>query len=79
MSGSDCTSVDGCGPALTTIEKGNAHEIKCENGPNSQCASLCPDDSSDDIANALKYTNNCATEDDSLCDKPDSYNPRRSC
>ena len=81
MSGSDCTSADGCGPALTTINAGKAREIKCKNGPTSQCASLCPDDSQEDITNALNYKNKCAAMDGtSHCDKyDDPADPQKAC
>ena len=85
MSGSDCTSAEGCGPALTTIEAGKVQEIKCDNGPKSQCKQLCPDDSQQDITNALNYTNKCATfsQEDEHCSKEDYYgdtpDPKRAC
>ena len=60
---------------------GKAREIKCKNGPTSQCASLCPDDSQEDITNALNYKNKCAAMDGtSHCDKyDDPADPQKAC
>lgn len=73
-----------CGPSLTSSAKSKGpQEIKCDSGPKSQCKTLCPNDTDEDITNALSYRNQCAAAtDDDMCDSSyygENANPKRTC